>query len=289
MIRKQQRTAKIPVIFISALDEPFDKVSAFRSGGMDFINKPFHREETLERIYTHLKLYSMEKNLLSLNNQLNMLVEKKTVELIESQMAMIFALAKLSESRDNDTGGHLDRIRSGCRILAEKLSMYSRYRDILTGEIMNDIENASVLHDIGKVGIPDCILLKPGKLTQKEYSMMKQHVTIGADTLQQVNELYPENSFIRCGIEIARYHHEKWDGSGYPDGLSGEDIPLSAHIVSIMDMYDALRAKRPYKQAFSHQRSLHAIQRESGKSFNPVLVEAFLEIETDLLKAYLFL
>ena len=174
-------------------------------------------------------------------------------------------MAKLAEARDEDTGDHLKRIQIYCRLIAEKLSLNSNYKDRINAEFIDNLQKASPLHDIGKVGIRDVILLKPGKLTKEEFQEMKQHTLIGANTLEEVYQNYPSNYFIKVGIEIARSHHEKWDGSGYPDGLCGEEIPLSAQIMALVDVYDALRSKRVYKEAYSSNETKRIIIEASGK------------------------
>lgn len=198
-------------------------------------------------------------------------------EIKDEQIAMIFALVKLSESRDNYVDKHIERVGSICKFLAYKLSNVSEYSDYITGEYIENIFKSSQLHDIGKVGIPDKVLLKPGKLTAEEFDIMKTHTTIGANTLREVQGKYPNNNFLDMGINIANYHHEKWDGTGYPKGLIGEDIPLSARIMSFADVYDALREKRVYKEAYSHNESIELIQKEVGTHFDPSICKVFLE------------
>ena len=188
----------------------------------------------------------------------------------------ILGLAKLAEYRDEDTGAHLERIREYTRILAEELARTSKYKGYINQEYIGDIYFSSILHDIGKVGIPDSILLKPAGLSKEEFEVIKRHSVIGGDVLSQVNAKVRGQSFLTIGTQIAYFHHEKWDGSGYPKGLKGEEIPLSARIVSLADVYDALTSKRIYKEAYSHDKALKIIERESGKHFDPDVVEAFL-------------
>ena len=211
------------------------------------------------------------------NHQLEDLVDEKVKEITASQVATIHALVKSAESRDDDTGAHIERTASYCRLIAEKLLEAGLYRDIVDEAFVENIEMASPLHDIGKVGIQDAILLKPGRLTSEEFEIMKTHVTIGYETLASVEALYPGNDFLNLGMEIARYHQEKWDGSGYMTGLAYEDIPLSARIMALSDVYDALRSKRVYKEAFSHEKSVGIIAEGRGIHFDPVLVDVFLE------------
>jgi putative two-component system response regulator len=286
LLKKDERMQEIPVIFLSALTDTRDKVKAFEQGGVDYIEKPFQIEEVRARVDTHLKLRFFQKEIENINSNLTQMVEEKVKEISESQTATIFALAKLAESRDEGTGDHLKRIQIFCRLIAEKLRIHSKYKGRINADYVDILQKASPLHDIGKVGIKDAILLKPGKLTPEEFEEMKRHTTIGANTLADVYKEYPENLFIKIGIEIAQSHHEKWDGSGYPQGLSGDEIPLSARIIALADVYDALRSKRVYKRAFSHEEAREIIIGGRGKHIDPLIVDAFLEFEQEFDKVY---
>ena len=274
-LKADERFRDIPVIFISALSETLDKVEAFACGGVDYITKPFQFEEVEARINTHLKLRRYQISL-------EELVKDKVKEISDSQMSTIFALSKLAESRDIATGRHLERVQMFCYLIAEKLVMDLPYKSMIGKEFIHDISNANSLHDIGKVSIPDNILLKPGKLSLEEFETMKTHTTTGIRTLLDVKTLYPGNSFINMGILIAHSHHEKWDGSGYPDGLAGEEIPLAARIMAIADVYDALRSKRCYKEPMTREQSREIIINGSGQQFDPIMVDAFLSVEEEL-------
>lgn len=271
-LKADERLREIPILFISALEETVDKLKAFSVGGLDYITKPFEFEEVNARVETHLKLRQFQV-------QLEILVQEQVKEIHDSQMSTIFALAKLAESRDDETGKHIERVQLYCKSLVVKLGETSRYKRSINEDYIDNLHQASPLHDIGKVGISDNVLLKPGKLTAEEYEIIKTHTVIGAQTLESVIATYPKNAFVNMGIAIARSHHEKWDGSGYPDGLMGEDIPLSARIMAVSDAYDALRSKRPYKGAFPHKKSVDIITKDSGSHFDPEIVIAFLEIE----------
>ena len=216
-----------------------------------------------------------EEELERYNKHLKEMVADKVKEISESQTATIFALVKLAESRDDETGAHLERTASYCRLLAEKARMLPQYRDVIDDEYVSTIFRASPLHDIGKVGISDLILLKPGKLTPEEFAIMKTHVEIGYQTLMTIDKRFQNNAFVQMGLDITRYHHEKWDGSGYLFELKGEEIPLSARIMALADVYDALRSKRVYKPAYSHEQALEIIHEGSGKHFDPTLVMLF--------------
>ncbi len=273
-LKGDRRFSDIPVIFISALTETLDKVKAFNTGGVDYITKPFQFEEVDARVTAHLELRRYEKSLQNL-------VREKIGEIVNSQMSTIFALSKLAESRDPDTGAHIERVQILCKALALRLGGESPYAGAIDADFVNCIYNSSPLHDIGKVAIADCVLLKPGKLTTEEFEVMKNHTVIGVSTLQKVHEQYPNNAFVAMGISIARSHHERWDGTGYPDGLAGENIPLEARIMAVADVYDALRSKRCYKESVPRSEGRDIIEAGSGVQFDPVLVKAFLDIEEE--------
>lgn len=203
-------------------------------------------------------------------------------ELRDSRDAVIRGMALLSEIRDAHIGGHLSRISAMSRFLAEKLVDRPGYHEV-TPTFINNIERAAILHDVGKVGIPDSVLLKPGKLTQEEFDIMKGHTTLGANLLTGLIDDFGEYGMISMGAYVALTHHEHWNGHGYPNGLAGKDIPLAARIVSICDVYDALTSKRVYKDAWSHEDTMEALREGAGKQFDPDLVEVFLSQSNDLI------
>lgn len=215
-------------------------------------------------------------------------VERQTQQLIEShaqfersRIGIIMGLAKLAEYRDEDTGLHLERIREYCRLLAYGLSRLPIYRNYITESYINDLYYSSILHDIGKVGVPDAILLKPGRLNSEEFKSIQRHPGIGGDAILNVESKMNIQSFLTLGREIAYCHHEKWDGTGYPKALKGEAIPLSARIVALADVYDALTSERPYKEAFTHSKALGIIADGRATHFDPVIVDIFLEVEAE--------
>ncbi len=217
----------------------------------------------------------VEDELEKYSQRLEQLVEEKVREISSSQMATIYALIKLSESRDDDTGAHIERTASFCRLLAEKARSVTEYANAITDIFIETIYKASPLHDIGKVGIPDGILLKPGKLTEDEFTIMKSHVQIGYDTLSKVGQQYDKNDFLKMGMDIALYHHEKWNGSGYNKGLKGVIYPC-AHASWRLLMSTTHPPKRVYKEAFSHEKSIEIISSSKGSHFDPVLVDVFI-------------
>lgn len=214
--------------------------------------------------------------------------KKAEMDLLESyrklqnaRMATILGLAKLAEYRDEGTGTHLERIREYAKLLAEELAKNPKFAQHITPEFVDDIYQSSILHDIGKVGIPDAVLLKPDKLTDEEFDVIKRHTTLGGDAIKAIEAKIEGKSFLALGKEIAYNHHEKWDGSGYPMGKSGERIPLSARIIALADVYDALTTRRFYKEAFSHDRSRQMIVELQGTHFDPEVVDVFLALEDE--------
>ena len=217
-------------------------------------------------------------------NRLDTLVQERTAQIAETRDIAMFVLASLAESRDPETGEHLERIRSYCHILAEELRNNSPYAEWIDDKFIEDLYRSSPLHDIGKVGIPDCILLKPGSLTDEEFEVMKQHSLIGAEALGKTIRTVTSAGFLEMAADIAHYHHERFDGTGYPDGLKGKEIPLSARIVALADVYDALTSSRVYKPAFRSEIAYVMICQERGKHFDPVIVDAFIARHDDFLQ-----
>jgi cyclic di-GMP phosphodiesterase len=282
---------RVPVIMITALDDVDSAVRCIELGAVDYVTKPFNPVLLRARVDASLdrkrmsdqeefRRLEVERSNVSLSEE----VRAKVREISRSQLAAIFAMSKLAESRDPETGEHLERMREYCKLLSEQLSRMPKYRDIIDRRFVDNIYAASPLHDIGKVGIDDRVLLKPGALNDEEWVLMKQHPVIGAETLREVDRQHPGNDFIHIGIEIAESHHEKWDGSGYPHGLAGENIPLVARILALGDVYDALTSKRCYKDAFSHEKSRSIIEEGRASHFDPDVVLAFFETEDEFKK-----
>lgn len=255
-IRKRPSSSYTYVILLTTQGGTKNVVEGLEAGADDFITKPFQPEEL------HVRLRAGER-LLSL----------------ESRDITIFSLAKLAESRDPETGAHLDRIREYCRVLCEHLVKHGPYVGQIDGDYVRLVYLTSPLHDIGKVGIPDHVLLKPGKLTPEEFAIMKQHAIIGGETLNAALQTRPDVSYLRMARDIAFSHHEKFDGSGYPHGLKGEQIPLCGRIVALADVYDALTTKRVYKPAYTHEKARAIILEGAGSHFDPAIVDAFIQNE----------
>ncbi len=286
LLKQNPMLKHIPVIFISALTEQLDKVKAFTVGGVDYITKPFQLEEVRVRVENHLRLARLQNELVDYSQHLEDKVIEQVSEISDSQLATILALAKLAEYRDEDTGRHIERIQHFCKLLVTLMADKPGFQYQISSIFIDNITHASPLHDIGKVGIPDHILLKPGKLTPEEFTVMKTHTVIGFDLLRAVKDQYTKNSFINTGIEISRSHHERWDGKGYPDGLKGAEIPLSARILAVADVYDALRSKRPYKAGFAHKESCQMILEGRGSQFDPEVIDAFVELGEKFERVY---
>jgi putative two-component system response regulator len=277
-LKSNEELSEIPVIFLSALTALEDRLRGFRSGGVDYVSKPFQLEEVQARVEAHVKLRRFQNQIETDNRRLQELVQEQVKKIADGHLATIFAIAKLAETRDDQTGRHLERIQTFCRLLAESLGRQAGYRHTINREWIGNIFHASPLHDIGKVAIPDGVLLKPGRLTSEEFEIMKTHTTLGAQTLRAVQEKFPDNELINMGIEAARWHHEWWDGTGYPDGLREDEIPLGARIIAVADCYDALRSRRCYKQPFPHDETVAIILESSGSHFDPSVIAAFREL-----------
>jgi putative two-component system response regulator len=277
--KQDERLRSIPIIFISGLEGTDDKVEAFRVGAVDYVSKPFQDQEVLARIKTHLRLQHLQLELVSHNRQLEQRISEQVKVVTASQLATIFALAKLAEARDDDTGQHIERVQTFSKVLAAQMREMRLHVVQLTTAFIENLYQTASLHDIGKVGTPDAILLKPGKLNLDEFAEMKKHCALGSTTLAAVLKRYPDNQFLSIGVDVARSHHEKWDGSGYPDGLVGAAIPLSARIVALADFYDALTSKRCYRPAFSHEDVYQMVQEGNATHFDPDVITAFGTID----------
>ena len=285
-IKADDRLSAIPVIFLSGAFEVSTKIKALSFGGVDYITKPFNFDEVLARIDLHLQLAMLRNELKTSNNHLEVLIREKIRELSALQMETIFALVCLVGRRDEYTNAHMTRLQNVCRLMALRLQESARYKAPISATFIEQLFNTCPLYDIGKISIPDAILLKTGELTPAEYQVMTNHTRIGADTLREVQDKHPDNEFIAMGIDIALSHHEKWDGSGYPNGLIGTDIPLAAQIVGIIETFDALLSKRPYKEAVTFDEAYLTITECSGTCFNPDMVKAFVDMTEDLKTIY---
>lgn len=280
-IRNNPKTHPIPVMLLTANKvDHGDIAKGLELGADDFLAKPVNPVEIIARVRSLLRVKHLHDKLTDVNDHLTQLVEERTMELFSARDTALFGFAKLAEYRDPETGEHLERIRSYTRTLAEQLAKTGVYNDVITEDFIQQVVFSSPLHDIGKVGIRDSILLKPGKLTKEEFEIMKTHSTIGGDTLAAAERHSAgADGFLSMAKNIAYYHHERWDGKGYPSGLAGENIPLVARIMAVADVYDALVSKRVYKEAYPHEKAHDIIVEEWGKHFDPAVAEAFLATE----------
>ncbi len=280
-LKADPKTVDIPVIFLTAKNEGDDEALGFQLGAVDYITKPVSYPVLFARIKTHLAMKRVENFLRDQNAFLENEVRLRTHEIEDAQEITVLTLAALAETRDNDTGNHLFRTQHYVRILAEKLRNHPRFKNFLDKRnVIELLFKYAPLHDIGKVGIPDRILLKPGRFTSEEFEIMKTHTTLGRDAISRAEQqLGVENSFLKYAKEIAYSHQEKWDGSGYPQGLKGEDIPISARLMALADVYDALISRRVYKESMSHEQAVETIIEGQGSHFDPDIVEAFVELQ----------
>ena len=273
-------TADIPVLFLVGEDARGDQRRAVREGAADVIGKPFAAELVGRRIDTQLQLSRARTLLKDQHSLFEHLVAERTRAVADMQDATVLAMASLAESRDPGVGKHIRRTQHYVAALARELRFHAGYTAELTDENINCLYKAAPLHDIGKVAVPDAILLKPGKLTHEEFELMKKHTVYGRDAIADVEKtLGYSNQFTRYAGEIAYSHHEKWDGSGYPQGLAGQAIPLSARLMAVADVYDALISPRSYRPAFTHETAVELIRQGRGEHFDPDVVDAMLVIE----------
>ncbi|MDR1368491.1 MAG: response regulator [Candidatus Accumulibacter sp.] len=278
-LKADTKTAPIPVIFLTAKNDSNSELEGLSLGAVDYISKPFSPPLLLKRIELHSMLESQKRELQDYNDNLQEMVEKKTEDVFNLQNVVLQTMAELVECRDDITGGHIERTRYYLQILVNAMAEQNLHREQALEWIKDRYFFVSAqLHDVGKIGISDSILKKPGPLTPEEFNEMKTHTTFGAQIIEKIRHRVNEESFLDYAKIFALTHHEKWDGSGYPAGLSGENIPLQGRLMAISDVYDALIAERPYKKPMPHDRAVSIISEGSGKHFDPRLVDVFLSI-----------
>jgi putative two-component system response regulator len=281
-LKADVRSRDIPVIFLTAKTEAEDERLGFALGAVDYITKPISPPKVLARVATHLALKASADFLRDQNAYLEQEVARRTEDVRTLQDVTILAMASLAETRDNETGNHILRTQHYIRALARRLSTHPRFRDFLSSGMIELVFKSAPLHDIGKVGIPDSILLKPGRLTPEEFEVMKTHTTLGRDAIEQAERRLGKTvPFLSCAKEIAYSHQEKWDGSGYPQGLAGEAIPVPARLMALADVYDALISRRVYKSPMPHEQAMEIIAAGRGRHFDPDMVDAFIAIQDE--------
>ena len=271
-LKADPKMAHIPVIFITALSDDEDEAKGLGMGAVDYITKPINPELVRARVHNHLELKRHQ-------DSLERLVEERTRRLALTQAVTIESLATLAEYRDPETGGHIKRTQNYVKALAVHLKDHPQFRDELNDEVIDLLYLSAPLHDLGKVGVRDNVLLKAGRLTDEEFEEMKKHTIYGEEALRITEQKLGGDSFLQYAREIAYTHQEKWDGSGYPQGLKGDDIPLPGRLMALADVYDALISKRVYKPPFPHEKAVQIIVEGKNKHFDPAIVDAFLELE----------
>ena len=279
-LKADAATRDIPVVFLTAKADVEDEKRGLELGAVDYITKPISPPVVLARVKIHLALKAHADFLRDKSDFLEAEVSKRTREVLAIQDVTILAMATLAETRDLDTGNHIRRTQHYVKALAEKLRTHPRFASVLTDNYIQMLFKSAPLHDIGKVGIPDRILLKPGRLTPEEFEIMKTHTTLGRDAIEHAEiQLGMPVEFLSTAKEIALSHQEKWDGSGYPQGLAGEAIPLSARLMAVADVYDALISRRVYKNSVPHEQAVAIIQEGRGVHFDPDITDAFVELQ----------
>ena len=271
-----------PVLAMGADNSEQARLEAYRSGADDYLARPIHPEELLAKVRVHFRarkavaeLWRANQKIHEFNEELERLVAKRTADVLATRDVAVFALAKLAESRDPETGAHLERMQEYCQIVADELGRSGPYVGQVGAQFLQDLYHSSPLHDVGKVGIPDAILLKPTRLTPEEFLVMQRHTHIGARALERAAHHSRCGTFLDMAIDIARHHHERYDGRGYPDSLCGDAIPLPSRIVALGDVFDAMSSWRSYKPATPPEEARRHILNESGKHFDPNVVAAF--------------
>jgi len=272
----------IPVIFLTAKSEVDDEKLGLDLGAVDYITKPISPPITLSRVRNHLLLKDHADFLRDKNDFLEQEVQARTQEVAAIQDVTILAMASMAETRDQETGNHIRRTQFYVKALAEKLKDHPRFKAVLTETYINLLFKSAPLHDIGKVGIPDRILLKPGRFEPHEFEIMKTHTTLGRDAIEHAERsLGMPVPFLSIAKEIAYSHQEKWDGSGYPEGLAGEAIPVSGRLMAVADVYDALISRRVYKEGMPHEKAVQILIDGRGKHFDPDMLDAFIELQDE--------
>lgn len=283
-LKRNPANRDIPIIFLTASNDVEDEQRGLELGAVDYLTKPVAASIVLARVATHLQLKAGADFLRDKSTFLEAEVKRRTHEIQAVQGVTILMMASMAETRDNETGNHILRTQRYVRILAQRLATHPRFRDYLTPAIIDLLYKSAPLHDIGKIGIPDHILLKPGRLTPDEFEIMKTHATLGRDSIARAEKrLGNPVDFLGCAKEIAFSHHEKWDGSGYPQGLAGDAIPISARLMALADVYDALVSRRVYKPGMSHEKAREIILEGNGKHFDADVVQAFLAHEDEFI------
>jgi len=278
IIKEDPATADIPVIFLTGKSEPESELMGLSLGAIDYISKPFSPFLLLKRLELHLLLESQKKELQTFNTKLLEMVKERTNDILTLQNAIITWAAEMVEFRDENTGQHVARVQIYLKILLETMREAGLYSHEISTWDVEAFLNSSPLHDVGKIKIRDDILMKKAKLSTEEFSTMKLHTVYGKMLLESLAKNVPNQTFLNYAKTLAYGHHERWDGTGYPCQLKGEEIPLQARMMALADVYDALVSERPYKRAFSHDEAMQIISDGRGTQFDPNLVDLFMQI-----------
>jgi putative two-component system response regulator len=278
IIKGKKETEHIPVIFLTARNDVEGELEGLSLGAVDYITKPFRPPLLIKRIEAHLLVETQKKELINFNNSLQEMVEQKTKSVMELQSAILKTMAELVECRDDVTGGHIERTTSYLSVLLNALAELGLYGKEMTSWDLKLLLQSAQLHDVGKIAVKDSILQKTSKLTAEEFEEIKKHTTFGREVIERIKRKTSERDFLEHAGIFAASHHEKWDGTGYPEGLKGKDIPLQGRLMAIADVYDALVSDRPYKKAFTHEDAVDIITKGRGTHFDPVLVDTFLKV-----------
>jgi len=277
-IKSKTETANVPVMFLTAKKDGASELEGLSLGAIDYISKPFSPPLLLKRIEVHLLVESQKQELVDFNNNLQSMVEAKTKTVTELQNAVLKTMAELVERRDDITGGHIERTQAYLKVMLAALKDQGVYEEETAEWDVTLVLQSAQLHDVGKIAIKDSILQKTSRLTDEEFAQIKKHTTFGATIIDKIKESTTEQAFLEYAKVLAVSHHEKWDGSGYPNGLKGEEIPLLGRLMAIVDVYDALISERQYKSAFTHKDAVSIMIDGRGKHFDPVLLDLFLGV-----------
>jgi putative two-component system response regulator len=279
-LKSNPDTARIPVIFLTSKSDANSEIEGLSLGAVDYIVKPFSPQLLLKRVDLQIQLEEQKRHLKKLNDNLQQMVNEKTESVVELQNALLKTIGNLVEFRDDVTGGHVERTGHLLGVLLDEMTRCGVYGDITEAWDKPLFLQSAQLHDVGKIAIKDSILMKPGKLTPEEFDEMKKHTTFGEKIILKIQQDSRESAFLTHASIMAGTHHEKWNGMGYPKGLSGDNIPLEGRMMAIVDVYDALVSERPYKRAFTHEDALAIIEEEAGRQFDPLLTDIFIGAST---------
>lgn len=281
-LKADPRFSEIPVIFLTSMTDEHSELEGLSLGAIDYVAKPFSAPLLLKRIENHLLLVSQKAKLKDYNDNLQIMVAQKTAEVFDLQNAVLSTLAEMVEFRDNMTGGHVNRTQRYLKVLVDKMLDEKIYHEEVLTWNLNFFLQSAQLHDVGKIAISDAILNKPGKLSDDEYEEMKKHVNFGVKAIIKIAEKTSEHSYLHHAAIFAGTHHEKWDGTGYPNGLSGFDIPLEGRLMAIADVFDALISKRPYKEPMPVDKAVNIIVDGAGVHFDESLIGIFLKVRDEI-------